>query len=108
MVRGRPVNPSFRYVADAFQPATTFREAVAAVGAIDADAIAFADSRFVDRIGWSWRISTSQYGDVRTVLGRIRTIGRIRTGAYVETPPVLPKGSLIGRIKVSARIRTGA
>lgn len=108
MVRGRSVNPSYRHVADAFQPGSTFREEVAAVGAFDADAVAFADSRFVDRIGWSWRMNTSQYGDVRTVIARIRTTGRIRTGAYVETPPVLPKGSLIGRIKVSARIRTGA
>jgi hypothetical protein len=108
MVRGRSVNPSYRHVADAFQQGSTFREEVATVGALDADAIAFADSRFVDRIGWSWRVNTSQYGDVRTFIGKIRTTGRIRSGSYVETPTVLPKGSLLGRIRVSSRIRTRA
>lgn len=107
MVRGRGVNPSYRTVQAALENGSTFRSVGSTGSAIVADSIAFADSRFRFQCGASWSIATQQYGICTFRLGVLRSVGNIRTDSSLPYSFGV-KGSIRARMRTKGRIRTGA
>ena len=108
MVRGRGVNPSYRFVPWAREQGSTFFEVVGVVATLYPEAVGYADSSIHELTGCSWRIEVQRYGDAALKLGILRTVGNIRTDASMPIYSTTPSGSILARMRTRGIMRTGA
>lgn len=108
MVRGRGVNPSYRFVPWALEQGSTFFEVVGVVATLYPEAVGYADSSIHELTGCSWRIEVQRYGDAALKLGILRTVGNIRTDASMPIYSTTPSGSILARMRTRGIMRTGA
>lgn len=106
MVRGRPVNPSYRYAAVSLDPASTIVSIAESQAEIYAETTGYADSQFYGFSGSKWRIDTAQHVDV-SIKSTARARATILTSDYRPSSPS-GEGSIMARMRPRARIRTGA
>jgi hypothetical protein len=108
MVRGRGVNPSYRFVPWAREQGSTFFEFVGVVATLYPEAVGYADSSIHELTGCSWRIEVQRYGDSALKLGILRTVGNIRTDASMPIYSTTPSGSILARMRTRGIMRTAA
>ena len=108
MVRGRGVNPSYRFVPWALENGSTFFAVVGVVATLYPEAVGYADSSIHELTGCSWRIDMQRYGDVALKIGTLRTVGNIRTNASVPAYNPTPSGSILARMRTRGIMRTAA
>ena len=108
MVRGRGVNPSYRFVPWAREQGSTFFEVVGVVSTLYPEAVGYADGSIHELTGCSWRIEVQRYGDAALKLGILRTVGNIRTDASMPIYSTTPSGSILARMRTRGIMRTAA
>jgi len=106
-VRGRPVNPSYRYGQVSLEPGSTLEPVNDTGATIYAETIVFADTQVNEVMGCSWEIHTEQYADTVIKLGRIGSRGRMRSNNSIGLNIASTDGSLIARMRSRGVFRTG-